>query len=248
MNNLLLKSFISKKFVLLFIFYLVLGCFYISSYYVNKEYFDIFLATLTSDKFTIIFLLPSFLMIYMYLFQYIDERSDIILRLENRKKYLLFHLKCIMKITLFFLVILLLIIGIFCNIIPKSGYGMTLFTQYNVNVWFLVFLSVIRTFLTLITMALLNLLTSIMWNNQKYSLIFGICYIILIFITKGLYLPNTWLSYLNLGFHSFGILLSNDYWEALISSLIYFFIIISLLIVCNFHKIKESKIGFAYRK
>jgi len=248
MNNLLLKNFISQKFVLLFIFYLVLGCFYISSYYVNKEYFDIFLATLTSDKFTIIFLLPSFFMIYMYLFQYIDERSDIILRLENRKKYLTFHLKCIMKTTLFFLVILLLIIGIFCNMIPKSGNGTTLFTQYNVNVWFLAFLTIIRIFLTLITLALINLLTSIMWNNQKYSLILGISYIILVFITKQFYLPNSWLSYLNLGFHSFGILLSNNYWEALISSLIYFFIIISLLIICNFYKIKKAKIGFAYKK
>lgn len=238
----LTEYFVSRKYTILIICYLVLGCFFVSFEYANREYFDIFLGTLTNEKFTIIFLLPSFLALFHNLFNFLDCRYEIILRLKSRKKYVSYHLLFLLKVTLFFFLITLLILGIFCNFVPKSGNGLSFYSQYNVHYIYLILLSVVRVLITLFLLGLLHYIFSMKFENQFYSLLIMSIYILFLEFTRVFYVDGI-LAFFNPGFHAFGLELSNDIIFCVVSDFVYSICCFAICIFFSYKIGKKNNIG-----
>lgn len=241
--------FFSRKFTLLIILYLVLGCFFVSFEFANRDYFDIFIATLTSEKFTTIFLFPSFLAMYYNLFLYLDNWNEVVLRTKTRKNYVKYHFKFILKATIYFFVIVLLILGIFCNFMPKSGYSLTMYSQYqNVPAFILIVLSMLKIFFSLFILGLINLIFSLRCRNQMISVIVGIFYILILQFSRVFYTPSVLAAILSPGFHAFGVELTNNIIYCLITDFLYFMVIIILCYFIALRVGKKCNIGINIRK
>lgn len=246
--NSITNYFFSRKYTLLIISYLILGCFFVSFEYANREYFDIFLGTLTNEKFTIIFLFPSFLALYNNLFNFLDNWNEVIIRFKNRKEYTTYHLKFILKTTVYFFMISLLILGIFCNFMPKTGNGLTSFQQYqNVSFIYLVIISCARLFLSLCVLGLLNLIFAMKYENQVISVFVGVFYILVLELTRIFYVDG-FFAYINPGFHAFGIELTNNIVFCFVSDIFYYIIVLLVCLYCVYKIGKKNNIGIRGRK
>ena len=244
----LFEYFLSRKMTWLYIGYLILGCVFTSNFYGGKEYFDIFMGTLLHFQFRTVFMSPTFLLIFINLYQYIANQKQILIRLNTRQKVLKFEIGMIFKVTLFFFIIMLLIIAVFCNVIPKSGMGMTLGTSYqNSHAIGFITLSLLRIFLMLFTIGLLTLLISSKFNSQKYSIIIGLIIFLLLNTLTEILVGKHWYHFINPAYHAFGFSVTGNILTGFISGFIYYVIVISILIILLRKVVKKQNIGI-YKK
>lgn len=215
--------------------------------YANYGYYDIYLGTMESAQFRLVFFYPTFLMIFIVFFEFMDNKAGTILRLKSRKEYTKFYLKNLFIVICYFMLVVILIMGIFANLMPKTGYTQQIYKGYdNVNPMFLLIVNVLKTFLSIISMGLLNFIISSKFNNQKVSIICGIIYMCIIEITKDFYSYAPVLNFINIGLYSIGLMYSIER-EIIQTMVFYSFYIILLLFVSNI-VMKKSNINVGLRK
>ena len=84
-DNNLLKFFLTQKINWIIIGYLFLGMFFFAADCGEKNFWSILLFIMSSYKFCLAFLYPTFILIFINFYQIFDSRDDIILRLKIRK-------------------------------------------------------------------------------------------------------------------------------------------------------------------
>lgn len=210
---------------------MILGCFFTSFTYARFGYLDILIGTFLNFKFRTIFLLPTFLMIYISLYEYINLNQEMIIRMKNRKNVLFYEILMTLKVTIFFFIILLLIIMCFCNVIEKQDVVLTLGSaMQNAHPISVTILTLLRIFMMLLSFGLLTLVISSIFNNQKYIVIVGMAVSCILNLTTEILKPDVWYNLLNPGYHSFGLEVTNNLVIGYVSAIFYYLISIWLLI------------------
>ena len=88
---------------------------------------------MSSYKFCLAFLYPTFILIFINFYQLLDSRDDIILRLKERTKYFKYYLKNSLMIIAYYMLVLLLLMGIAINLRGVSSYNLVLYKDYTNN-------------------------------------------------------------------------------------------------------------------
>ena len=87
-DNNLLKFFLTRKINWVIIGYLFLGIFFVAAECGATKFWTIFLYVMSSYKFCLAFLYPTFILIFINFYQLLDSRDDIILRLKECLYYI----------------------------------------------------------------------------------------------------------------------------------------------------------------
>ena len=130
-GNNLLKFFLTRKINWVVIGYLFLGIFFVAAECGATNFWTIFLYVMSSYKFCLAFLYPTFILIFINFYQLLDSRDDIILRLKERTKYFKYYLKNSLMIIAYYMLVLLLLMGIAINLRGVSSYNLVLYKDYT---------------------------------------------------------------------------------------------------------------------
>lgn len=246
-DNNLLKFFLTRKINWVIIGYLFLGIFFVAAECGATNFWTIFLYVMSSYKFCLAFLYPTFILIFINFYQLLDSRDDIILRLKERTKYFKYYLKNSLMIIAYYMLVLLLLMGIAINLRGVSSYNLVLYRDYTNN-FLPIPLIILKTFFTLLEFNLIEFSLSAKFNNQKISVIISLILEILIASSIDFYNYESILRFINPGFYAFSLgFCTNAYLELLMCG-IYHLIIISILVLLSLKIIKNCNINIGFRK
>ena len=152
---------------------------------------------------------------FINFYQLLDSRDDIILRLKERTKYFKYYLKNSLMIIAYYMIVLLLLMGIAINLRGVSSYNLVLYKDYT-NKFLPIPLIILKTFFTLLEFNLIEFSLSAKFNNQKISVIISLILEILIASSIDFYNFESILRFINPGFYAFSLgFCSNAYLELL---------------------------------
>ena len=150
-------------------------------------------------------------------------------------------------IIAYYMLVLLLLMGIAINLRGVSSYNLVLYKDYT-NKFLPIPLIILKTFFTLLEFNLIEFSLSAKFNNQKISVIISLILEILIASSIDFYNFESILRFINPGFYAFSLgFCSNAYLELLMCG-IYHLIIISILVLINLKIIKNCNINIGFRK
>ena len=246
-DNNLLKFFLTRKINWVIIGYFFLGIFFVTAECGEKSFWSILLFIMSSYKFCLAFLYPTFILIFINFYQLVDSRDDIILRLKSRTEYFKYYLKNSLIVIAYYMIILLLLIGIVINLKGTSDYNFALYANYT-NSFLPILLIILKTFFTLLEFNLIEFSLSAKFNNQNVSVIASLILEILIVSSLDFYSYESVLRFINPSFYTFSLGFCNNIYLELLMCGIYHFIIISLLVLISLKVVKNCNINIGFRK
>ena len=224
--------------------YIFLGSFFITCQNAGLNYSELLSSSFTNKIFLTVILYPSFVAMFMLTYQYISKNYSLLLRLKTRKKYATFCIVTIIIMTIFLFLQAFIIELINCNLTPHSDFKITNNLNYSVNDFIIFIISVIKILLTAIVIGFFNLFLQLKFNNKNVTVIILMACLTLIFFGDKFYPSGFWLiDFFNPGFQSHGYYLLNNTTELIVSGIVYFSVIISLLIYLINRSSKKCKIG-----
>ena len=206
--------------------YIFMGSFFITYQNAGLSYGELVTSSFTHKIFLVVILYPSFIAMFMNLYQYINKNYCLLLRIRDRKKYAQFCMHTVVFMSLFLFIHVVVIVLINCNITPHADFKFTHNLGYD-SPDFIVFLvegawrpvvDVSRS--RIVGVILMFSLTLLFFGDKFYP-----C---------GIFVMDLF----NPGFQSHGYMLINHIWELIVSGLIYFPIVFLLL---YFGILKSSK-------
>ena len=224
--------------------YIFVGSFFITCQNANLNYFELLMSSFTNKIFLIIILYPSFIAMFIIIYQYISQNYSLLLRLKTRKQYAKFCINTIVVMTIFLFLQAFIIALINCNITPHDDFKITHNLKYNVNDFVIFIVAVVKIFLTSLSIGFFHLFLQLKFNRKNIVSFIMIVCLTLIFFGDKLYPTGIWLiDFFNPGFQSHGYNLLNNTSEFVISGCIYFSTIFILLFLLINRASKFSQIG-----
>lgn len=225
------------------ILYIFLGMFFTTAQYTNRTYFEIFNYSITNKNFLVVVLYPCFLVMTYKIMHNICSVKEIIIRFNDKITFCKNFIKVNFYMSLFIFIQTIIITLICCNITANNGFEITSNLKYDVLDIYVYIVNIIKIFLTIVTITLLGIL--LIYKKNKYiSIITIILSTLMIFFGEKLYPSGIYiLDIFNPGFNSHGYLLTNKIIDLIISGIIYFPTIDTMLLKLIFNENKKSSIG-----
>lgn len=224
--------------------YIMIGCFFTTAQMNGLGYVELFFSTLTNKIFLIVVLYPSFLVMYFLIFRFINKNQSVLLRLYNRKNFSKYNIVNMIFMSMFLYFQVLLIILICCNLIKNTGFEIDYSIGYDVNDIVITFTSIIKIFLTIISIGLLNLFLQLRFETKNISFIILLIILMLLFFGDKVYpTNNVIIDTFNPSFHSHGYMFENSFFKLIVTSIIYFSFVIPVLLFAVFKSSKKANLG-----
>lgn len=221
MNNKIIKYLNNRIEYYALIAYLFFGTFAFTISYAGNSYIEILLSIINNKTFLVVFLLPSFILYWNMVIKYSTNDYQTIIRMKKRKDYVIFLSKELTKasLLLFFQYIVFQLICVnltaHTNIFTSNTYN------YNVNDLTLYIICIIRLFLNLLTMKYLFTFLYLNMKNKECSILLMFALFIMIYFSNRLFFINSYLNYFNIGYHYYGIDLTTNIYELIISNVLF---------------------------
>lgn len=239
MSNKIIRILSTKIEYYALITYLFFGTFAFTISYADNPYIDILLSMINNKIFLVVFMLPSFVLFWNMIIKYSTNDYQTIIRMGKRKNYIIFLSKELTKASclLFFQYIVFQLICI--NLTSHTNIFISNTYNYNVNDFVLYIVCVIRLFLNIITIKYLFSFLYLNIRNKEYSIFIMFTLFIIIYFCNRLFFINSFFNYINIGYHYYGIDLTNNIYELIISNILFNSILSIILIILMNKKIKK---------
>lgn len=223
--------------------YLFVGTFFLGYQLAGANYLTLFTSIFTNKIFQTIFLYPSFIFLFILTYSKINHQSDLIIRLNTRKKYAQYMIATVTVFSAFLFLQVLLILLINCNLIPHTNFSTSNSFGYDCSDFIVSFVQIVKIFCTVLTLAYLSLLLQFVSKVQVTTVILMIAIILLFFLERMYPTGIMVLDTLNPGFHSSGLFLETSIWKLTITGMIYFVIVFIILYIGIIKSARKGKIG-----
>ena len=219
--------------------YIFMGSFFITYQNAGLSYGELVTSSFTHKIFLVVILYPSFIAMFMNLYQYINKNYCLLLRIRDRKKYAQFCIHTVVGLSLFLFLHVVVIVLINCNITPHADFKFTHNLGYDSPDFIVFLVAIMKVLLTVLGIGLFNLFLQFTIKRRKIVGVILMFSLTLLFFGDKFYPCGIFVMDLfNPGFQSHGYMLINHIWELIVSGLIYFPIVFLLL---YFGILKSSK-------
>lgn len=225
--KMLKEIFESKTFILL-IFYLIIGSIFTSFQYVGDSYLYIFAQVLTNKIYITIFVFPVLIVMYLYLYKNIESNYLFLLRIGNRKTLFKIVIEAGIRFITYYMVILLLIIGISTNIVEHKNVFYTYTLGYDVVDVVVLFISIIKIYVFMFIYYLMTIYFLIKTKQEQFTLFLLFISLMIIFLNSRFAITGT-LSFLNIDIHFYNLRGFSKIVESFIYTFLYDFVVIAVL-------------------
>lgn len=219
---------------------IVFALLYTAVNYTHLEYSNMFIKTIVNKNVLIAIIFPCFIFITYQVLNYINISSNLIMRTNSKLNLLKQILKSIIAITFVFFIEIMLITLIICNIIEHLPFSLGYYLGYDILDLFVIVVSIFKLYFTILSISFLEMVTFLKFQNKSLSIIIpfvlsGSLYFLPRFITY-----NIFIDIFNPSFHYEGYMFSNSILELILTGVIYFTGIYSILISLMKKFIKEK--------
>ena len=225
--------------------FITLGALFVGLREVNNTYFNVFFLGISNNKFLILVMFPSFILLYLYVYNIINNYSNIIIRLENKSNYLKLNLKAMLGLSFIFFITIILIFLILTNLSSYlNGTIISTYFGYNVNDLVVIIVWLIKIYLTCLVFGLIVLLNIFIFNKASLSGLISFSYLGIILFSDNLFPTNKnfWF-YFNPGFNVNGVFETTDIYFAIKTGIGFYLIVFLGLIYLLKKGVKKSRIG-----
>lgn len=240
----LIENFCSSWEYKAMILYIFTGCFFTTAQLNGLNYIEMFFNSFTNKIFLIVVLYPSFLVMFFYVFQYLNKNNEILLRLGGRYKYAKYILVTMLSMSFFLFFQVIIIVLICCNIVPNEGFILSSNLGYDVYDFIVLIVALIKVFLTITSIGLLNIFLMFKFDRMHIVLIFLMAFLMVLFFGDKIFpMGNLFFQTINPAFHSHGYIYENNILRLIVTGIIYFTLVIIILIRLISISVKDSSLG-----
>ncbi len=190
------------------------------------------------------FLAPVFYLIFVFVVIQIlnitNSNNDLLLKLENRLNFVKFNIRILIKASLIYFIEIFIIFLIISNLTPHAPFVMAKDLGYNTYDIIITIVLILKIFLTLVSIGLLNITLYLVLHKKNIALILVIIYISIVYFCDKFLSDNNILNIFNPSYHSHGGYHSSDIYFSVYSGIIFFstfYLLCYFLIKANINKI-----------
>ncbi len=243
LKNIFLKFTKSIEYKILLLFYVVF-CFFHSMIYAGNNIIHIFGDYFNNWIAIIIFLIPSFIVLYSCLTNYINSSCGIIIRFNNKKRLILMEIYVYFVMAAFIFLDFLLIDFICSNIVPSTFDFNSYLWECSIGDGYVLIISMITTFLGLNLLGIIDILIRNFINKKQKIMLIEIAISALTLCCLFAFpSPLEVFNFLNPGIEYLQLYMYKDFSKIIIYPLIYNIILYSILIILCFKTSKYMNVG-----